>query len=167
MLFSGDNLVLNLERILMKFRIGSIGIKADIEKAFLQISLREEVRDSHRFLWYQEPTEDDILSMTTLPQLCEYIMKRRTFAVTTSPFILGVTLKKHFLEHSEEEKKMAEKVSNAFYVDDMVVAENSNKNAVQLHHGPKKEAKVRKHEPEEMVHKGCQPNEAVSTKQPT
>lgn len=50
LLYSGDNLVPDLLKILLNFRIGSIGLIADIEKAFLQIPLVEKDRDSHRLL---------------------------------------------------------------------------------------------------------------------
>lgn len=36
---------------LMRFRLHTIGIVSDIEKAFLQIGLQESQRDVTRFLW--------------------------------------------------------------------------------------------------------------------
>ena len=39
--------------ILLRFRIQPIVILADIEKAFLQVSIQEEDRDVTRFLWFK------------------------------------------------------------------------------------------------------------------
>ncbi|XP_037509595.1 uncharacterized protein LOC119386346 [Rhipicephalus sanguineus] len=50
----GDNLYQDLVKILLRFRTHPIAITADIEKAFLQISIKEEDRDAFRFLWFEE-----------------------------------------------------------------------------------------------------------------
>ena len=47
----GPNLIADLAGILLRFRIHRVAVSADIEKAFLQISLHPEDRDVIRFLW--------------------------------------------------------------------------------------------------------------------
>ena len=39
--------------ILLRFRLGKIGLVSDIEQAFLNIAMAEEHRDLLRFLWYE------------------------------------------------------------------------------------------------------------------
>lgn len=43
--------------ILLRFRIQTIGLTADIEKAFHQIGLHEEDRDYVRFLWLKDTSD--------------------------------------------------------------------------------------------------------------
>ncbi|UYV81575.1 hypothetical protein LAZ67_20001571 [Cordylochernes scorpioides] len=50
----GPNMIETIPRILNKFRKSEIGVSSDIEKAFLQIGIREEDRDYLRFLWYDK-----------------------------------------------------------------------------------------------------------------
>ncbi|KAL9985156.1 hypothetical protein ACROYT_G007526 [Oculina patagonica] len=47
----GPALQPDLVGILLRFRKNVVGIMGDIEKMFLQIRLKEEDRDSHRYLW--------------------------------------------------------------------------------------------------------------------
>lgn len=50
----GDNLYQDLVQILLRFRTHPVAVIADIEKAFLQIAIREDDRDAFRFLWFAE-----------------------------------------------------------------------------------------------------------------
>ena len=50
-LWPGISLNPNIFHLLINFRLGKIGILADVEKAFLQISLSERDRDAVRFLF--------------------------------------------------------------------------------------------------------------------
>ena len=47
----GPALQPDLVGILLRFRKNYVGIMGDLEKMFLQIRLKEEDRDSHRYLW--------------------------------------------------------------------------------------------------------------------
>ena len=53
-LYTGPNLMQNLEGMLAKFRLHKVAFTADIEKAFLQIELNKEDRDATRFLWLRD-----------------------------------------------------------------------------------------------------------------
>lgn len=127
---SGENLVPELLRVLLNFRIGDIALTADVEKAFLQISLNKDERDSHRFLWFEERLKDE----QNLPNLAIYRMTRVTFGVTCSPFLLAATLKKHLSCQPEENKRVCEILSNSFYVDDLVLACNTLSEAEQIYY---------------------------------
>ncbi|GFS73729.1 DUF1758 domain-containing protein [Trichonephila clavipes] len=50
-IWSGENLNPNIFHLIISFRLNTIAITADIERAFLQISLRDEDRDAVRFLF--------------------------------------------------------------------------------------------------------------------
>ena len=45
--------------ILLRFRIYTIVVLADIEKAFLQIGIQEYERDVTRFLWFKNVNEPE------------------------------------------------------------------------------------------------------------
>ncbi|XP_023312572.1 uncharacterized protein LOC111692709 [Anoplophora glabripennis] len=117
LLCTGENLIPLLLTILINFRIGKIGLTADIEKAFLQIELNESERNYHRFLWYDKPVTDS----SKLPNLTEYRMKRVTFGVTCSPFLLAATLRKHLTTQPVEFQQVSDILLKSFYVDDLVV----------------------------------------------
>ena len=59
-LHPGPSLIEPLLSIILRFRANKIVFVANIEKAFLQISLKPEHRDFVQFLWYED--EDEITS---------------------------------------------------------------------------------------------------------
>lgn len=128
-LFSGENLIPEVIKILLNFRIGQIGLCADIEKAFLQISITERDRDSHSFLWYSEKISDE----TKLPDIVNYRMKRVTFGVTTSPFLLTATINKHLSDQPMEFDATSKILRKSFYVDDLVLATDSVDEALKIY----------------------------------
>lgn len=58
-LYSGPCLLPLLYDVLLRFRIGKIGLVADIRQAFLQILVTERHRDFLRFLWFDDIEKDD------------------------------------------------------------------------------------------------------------
>ncbi|XP_037505898.1 uncharacterized protein LOC119382262 [Rhipicephalus sanguineus] len=54
---SGPNLNPDVATLLLRFRRYKVAMTADVEKAFLQIGLHEEDRDSLRFLWFANSPE--------------------------------------------------------------------------------------------------------------
>ena len=79
----GPCLLSNLTEILVRFRRWPIAVTADIEKAFHQISILEEDRDVHRFLWQPD---DDVMTMR---------FTRVPFGNCCSPFLLNATIQHH------------------------------------------------------------------------
>ncbi|UYV73927.1 hypothetical protein LAZ67_11001490 [Cordylochernes scorpioides] len=102
----GPNLIEIIPRLLNKFRKYEVGVSSDIEKAFLQIGIKEEDRDYIRFLWH---TEDG--------KLITYRHKRVVFGITTSPYLLKATLSIHLDKAPEHLKITAEQLKSSFYVD--------------------------------------------------
>ncbi|KAH7691429.1 Pao retrotransposon peptidase family protein, partial [Aphelenchoides avenae] len=89
-LHPGPSLLESLIGILLRSRGAQILIIGDIEKAFLQISLREEDRDVTRFLWLKDPAKPP-----TPDNLVTYRYKRIPFGLNASPFLLLATIEYH------------------------------------------------------------------------
>ena len=97
-LYSGPNLIAKIFDILMRFRLNTIGILADIRQAFLNIAISREHRDYVRFLWYDLKSEDE--------KIIVYRFLRVVFGLTSSPFLLNATLKHHRDKYIEREVRL-------------------------------------------------------------
>ncbi|KRY64886.1 hypothetical protein T4A_8825, partial [Trichinella pseudospiralis] len=74
---AGPALQSDMVGVLLRFRLYSIAVQADIIKMFLQIGLKEKDRDVTRFLW-KDPSKD---------KLHVYRFNRVCFGLTCSPFL--------------------------------------------------------------------------------
>ena len=79
-LYKGINLIELIPDILDRFRMYPIGISADIEKAFLMLSIAPQHRDFLRFFY---PCNDRQLI---------YRHCRAVFGVSSSPFLLNASI---------------------------------------------------------------------------
>jgi hypothetical protein len=70
---------------LFRFRSYPVALVADIEKAFQMISVNPDDRDVLRFLWVENPFDDDVILRFT----------RVVFGVSSSPFLLTATIRHH------------------------------------------------------------------------
>lgn len=70
--------------ILLRFRIGKVGVVGDLEKAFLQLSPFEEYRNVKCFLWLNPQGEIEV-----------YGYRKVFFGAKSSPFLLEVVLNQH------------------------------------------------------------------------
>ncbi|GFW92987.1 integrase catalytic domain-containing protein [Trichonephila clavipes] len=114
-IWSGENLNPNIFHLIISFRLNTIAITADIERAFLQISLRDEDRDAVRFLF------PDIKSNQTDPYKFQvYRFKRVMFGVNVSPFLLSATIKHHIENYREQYPAATEMLDTCLYVDDVI-----------------------------------------------
>ncbi|XP_068213991.1 uncharacterized protein [Palaemon carinicauda] len=75
--------------LLVRFRMNKFACIADIEKAFLQIGLQQHHRDFTRFLWLEDPFDENSRVKT-------YRFRSVLFGATCSPFLLQMTLQYHF-----------------------------------------------------------------------
>ena len=113
---SSEPPVLNkLTNIITRFRLGKFGITTDIEKAFLNIRLHEEDRDSTRFFWLSDPSNPQS-ALTT------YRFKAVLFGATCSPFILNATLFKHL---TLNQSKTSDIITRDLYVDNVLTSMDS------------------------------------------
>ena len=78
---------------------------------FLQIKLKRQEQNTHRFLWRD-------LQTNRKPDV--YCMTRVTFGDTPSPFLSIATIQKHVQEHENKYPKAAEEVKGNMYVDDLL-----------------------------------------------
>ena len=107
----GPNLTLNIFDILVKFRTYPIGMVADIEKAFHQISITPEDRDMLRFLWLDDVTKPK-------PQIVTFRFARLMFGLTPSPAILNGVIQQHLTRYLLTEPAVASQLAESLYVDD-------------------------------------------------
>jgi len=118
-LYRGPLLLPDLCGILLRFRLMNIAIIADIEKAFLQIQLKQTERDVTRFLWLK-----DISKLTIEDNLQIYRFCRVPFGIISSPFLLNACLRYH-LQNSDS--SYSQKIIRNMYVDNLIFeAENVN-----------------------------------------
>ena len=99
--------------IMSRFRVHRVAVTADIEKAFLMISVAAEDREFLQFLWVDDPTKDE-------PRVVAYRFTRVVFGVTASPFLLNATVRHHLELHSEAHGELVSRVLRSIYVDDIV-----------------------------------------------
>ena len=86
-LLKGPKLQPDIGQILIRFRCHPVGLMDDIKKMFLQIKLKRQDQNTHRFLLTD-------LKMDRKPDV--YCMTRVTyFGDTPSPFLLIATIQKH------------------------------------------------------------------------
>ncbi|GFT44610.1 DUF1758 domain-containing protein [Trichonephila clavipes] len=91
-LYKGVNLIELIPDILDRFRIYPVGIAADIEKAFLMLSVAPKDRDYLRFF---SPCNEKQLV---------YRHSRVVFGVSSSPYLLNASIM-HLLENCNSECK--------------------------------------------------------------
>ena len=97
--------------ILIRTRLRPVVLCGDMEKAFLQIRIRENERDCLRFHW-SEKANYDIIKI--------YRFTRLVFRLNWSPFILEDTLKIHFENYIWMFRELIDRVNDDMFVDDLV-----------------------------------------------
>ena len=112
--------------ILTRFRVHKVAIIADIEKAFLMISIADEDREFLRFLWVDDPAKED-------PTVVAYRFTRVVFGVTASPFLLNATVRHHLELHAEAHSELVQRMLRSIYVDDVVTGSSSDEQAYELY----------------------------------
>ncbi|UYV83547.1 hypothetical protein LAZ67_23001438 [Cordylochernes scorpioides] len=100
-----------LKRIVQPPKKSEVGVSSDIEKAFLQIGIKEEDRDYLRFLWYDK--EGNVMVLRHA---------RVVFGITTSPYLLLATLFYHLNKAPEHWQETAELLRESLYIDNCVAS---------------------------------------------
>ena len=107
-MYTGPPLQPHLWDILVRARLMQNLILADIQKAFLQIEVKEEDRDSFRFLYNVNGMEKH-LRFTRVP-----------FGAEASPFVLGATLQHHLGNQPPEYQDTVDALKKNTYVDNLM-----------------------------------------------
>ena len=113
---TGPPLQNSLWDILIRSRFRPILLCGDIEKAFLQIRIRESERDVLRFHWVKN-SDPSVIEINRFTRL--------VFGLTQSPFTLEGALKEHFQYYINKYPTFIEAISEDTYVDDLVSGSNT------------------------------------------
>ncbi|XP_064465083.1 uncharacterized protein LOC135376504 [Ornithodoros turicata] len=124
----GPNLNPDVVELMINFRINKVALVADVEKAFLQIQVKEDDRDALRYLWYEGKPQKG----SPLPKVEHWRMTRVPFGTTASPFLLAATLRHHFKVMEQEYPDTAKMLGKHMYVDDLVTGANDAKEAIKI-----------------------------------
>ena len=116
-LLCGPNLNPEIPEVLLRFKMHKVAISSDIRKAFLNVQIKEEERDVHRF--FLESDEGyRTMRFVTLP-----------FGNTSSPFLLAATLKHHLNQYQNSE--CVQSLKSDMYVDNWVSGASNISEAYQ------------------------------------
>ena len=115
-LYSGPCMLPKIPSILSRFRMGKVGLVADIKQAFLNVEVDSEYRDLLRFLWFDRSGK-----------IITYRFTRLVMGLTSSPFSLAATINKHIetLINKDIDTAMLTKFLQDLYVDDETTSVNS------------------------------------------
>ena len=125
-LHRGPIILPDLCGLLMRFRLHLVVILADIEKAFLQIVIKDDERDVTRFLWLKDVTKADVSD----DNIIIYRFCRVPFGLICSPFLLGATLKFHL---QKEGTPLALSIMNNIYVDNVLIGADNSEEAYSIY----------------------------------
>ena len=109
-LHAGPPLQNKLWSVLVRGRFNPVAINGDLQKAFLQVRVRETDRDAMRFHWRREEHSPlETLRFT-----------RALFGLASSPFLLGGVIEVHLNSWEEKEPELVAKIRRELYVDDLI-----------------------------------------------
>ena len=111
-LYPGPPLQNQLWSILVRARFHPILSTSDIEKAFLQVRIKEEERDSMRFFWKSPGTDEVVV----------YRFTRAVFGLTCSPFLLGGVINERLKQWEQKYPDLVKEIRDGLYVDDLMTS---------------------------------------------
>ena len=125
-LCTGPKFGQNIMDIVLRFRVHNISLTADIEKAFLIISVSETDRDVLRFLWVDDVTEEEP-RVITLRYMCgfRYIFK---------PIPPKCHSTHHIQKYSSSYLEVVQKIIHSiYYADDIISGADTDDHAYWLY----------------------------------
>ena len=125
-LYTGPKFDQRIMDILLRFRTHRVALTADIEKAFLMVSMSERDRDVLRFLWFDDLTKEP-------PGVCVLRFARVVFGVSSSPFLLNATIRHHLEKRSSSQPELVKTLTWSTYVDDIVCGAEDDDEVYKLY----------------------------------
>lgn len=113
-LYKGPNYIELLPDVFMRFRMKLVGALSDIRKAFQMIDVDIGDREYLRFLWWEDATQQNIISLQH---------QRVVFGLICSPYLLAAVLEHLLLSIPEPRKQVAKQL---LYVDNCVTSFDSH-----------------------------------------
>ena len=121
---AGPSLQNKLWGVLARSRFHTVAVTGDIQKAFLQIRIRDTERDALRFHWKKnEDSEIETLRFT-----------RVLFGLAPSPFLLGGVIECHLDAWESAMPELVAELRRSLYVDDLISGRPTVNEALQLKH---------------------------------
>lgn len=118
---TGPKLQPDLLATIMNFRAGKVAICADIKKMYRQIEVNQSQWNLQRIFWRDSP----------LKPLREYWLTVVTYGMTASGYNAVRALLQCAADHHQAHPRGAEIVNDCFYMDDMLVCEDSLDDAIK------------------------------------
>ena len=130
-LMQGPDLVNSILSVLTRFRRERIALAADVESMFHQVRIKEEDRDSFRFLWWPN---GNLSSPPTVHRMLVHI-----FGATSSPCCATYCLRQSADWYgSNFDPDISKVVNRDFYVDDCLTSTCTIESAITLVEGLRK-----------------------------
>lgn len=99
-----------LWNVLIRARFYPVLLAGDLQKAFLQVRIKEEERDALRFHW--KPRDQSAIET--------YKFTRALFGLTSSPFLLGRVIQQHLDTWEQREPELVAQIRKSLYVDNLI-----------------------------------------------
>ena len=112
-LLTGPNLIVNMAILLLRFRQEEFSVSADIEKAFLNLTIRTSDRDVMRFFFPSDPFDPSSRMKT-------YRYKVVMFGASCSPFLLAAVIQNHINKFVED--KLLQESLKSIFIDNLLVS---------------------------------------------
>ena len=109
--------------VLIRTRFKPIALCGDLQKAFLQIRIKADDRDTLRFHWIKERNPNQIET----PRFT-----RLVFGLVQSPFIWGGTLQEYLGSYIEKHLIEVAEIKDDLYVDDLISGGNNFEQVASL-----------------------------------
>ena len=121
-LYTGPVLHTNLISILLRWRFYPIPYVADVQRAFLQITLNPTDRNCTRFLWRKDGNLREPITV--------YRSTRVLFGLNSSPYLLNATVDFHLSKY-QGKYDVVDKLKSSVYIDDIICGAFSDEEAIQ------------------------------------
>ena len=122
-LHTGPPLLNQLWSVIARNRFHAVVVAGDLQKAFLQVRVREAERDALRFHWIVDLQSKEIETLR---------FTRVVFGLAPSPFLLNGVIQQHLDSMKSRYPESVLEVRNSLYVDDLISGGSTVQEAKEL-----------------------------------